>query len=557
LVTWQEDDISDDDWTGPIWGKIYDKDGNVEIPTFSIANGDFTRTDIVPYLTSSFFVSFDSWAGSSGEIWGKMVNDTGSVNSYSLQLSDINSAPCDWASIATDGNKIFVTWEDTRVVYQSPFDDMPDPYFNVWSLNIATGGDVTYSFGDEISMILTAHIVSIKIEPSNWIEWVLFDATKTGDVQFDVLDGDDLQVLVPNISPGQSLDGIAVDCIRLKARFERDDPSTTPELDYWKVEYVGQDTEPPLTSVKERDGIKGKQDIWISDGVIIWLMAQDFPEDTGSGVDKTYYKLNDGPTETYSEGSGIQLSVNSGTNYLGEWDIYFWSVDKSGNVESPPKHEYVKIDAERPYCEITFPEEEAEVNIPFWIKAYVRDNDQIDYVEFNIEPFEKRVAVPVFYPGPYEWYCDVEQIPRSLNMTTRETGTNAMIRAQAFDLSGQTWLNEYPVWVKNWKNDSRVRSISGSVFNKIKTFKSLKLSLIIGKTLDVKITTPNNAEAAKFVATKVITGEQTIITDNDFSNGVSASFSIPTGFYRISATTYKEGNKVETNTISRVFFINM
>lgn len=556
LVTWQEDDISDNDWNGPIWGKIYDKDGNVEIPTFSIANGDFTRTDIVPYLTSSFFVSFDSYATSSGDIWGKMVNDTGSVNSYSLQLSDINTAPCDWASIATDGNKIFVTWEDTRVEYPDPFDLMPDPYFNIWSLDIATASEVTYLFGDEISMILDAHIVSIKIEPDNLVEWVIFDAIKTGDVQFDILDGDNLAVLIPNISPGQSLDGITVNCIRLKARFTRANPSTTPELDYWKVEYIGRDTEPPLTTVKEREGIKGKRDIWISDGVIIWLMAQDFPEDTGSGVDKTYYILDDGPTEVYSDGSGIQLSVDSGMNYLGEWDVYYWSVDKAGNVESPPKHEYVKIDAERPYCEITFPEEEADVNVPFWIKAYARDNDQIDYVEFNIEPFEKRVAVPVFYPGPYEWYCNVEQINNTLNAIKTGTGTNAMIRAQAYDLSGQTWLNEYPVWVNNWKNHSRIRSIPGLIFNKIKIFKSLKLAITFDKTLDFKIPTPSNADSIKFVATKVITGKETTVIDNDFSDGVSVSFDIPTGFYKITVTTYEDGIKGESNVLSRVFFVN-
>jgi hypothetical protein len=432
---------------------------------------------------------------------------------------------------------------------------MPDPYFNIWSLNIPTGNDVTYSFSDEISMILDACIVSVKIEPSNWLEWVLFDAIKTGDVQFDIINGDNLDVLIENVSPGQSLDGISVDCIRLKARLLRDDPSTTPELDYWKVEYIGKDTEPPLTSVLERDGIKGKRDIWISDGVIIWLMAQDFPEDTGSGVDKTYYKLNNGPTEVYSEGSGIQLSVNSGMNYLGEWDVYYWSVDKTGNIENPPKHEYIKIDAERPYCEITFPEEEAEVSIPFWIKAYVRDNDQIDYVEFNIEPFEKRVAVPVFYPGPYEWYCDVEQIPKSLNDSKRGIGTNAMIRAQAYDLSGQTWLNEYPVWVTNWKNNSRIRSIPGIIFNKLKTLNTLNLVIIIDKTLDITIPTPDNTDSIKIVVTRIINGKETIIIDNDLSNGVQASFNIPTGFYKILAITYKDSNELESNIISRVFFI--
>jgi len=558
LVTWQQDDISSNDWTGPIYGKIFDQDCNIVVDIFTVDDGQFCRTDIVPYLSSSFFVSYDNWGPApSGDIWGKMVNDSGSVNPYTLQLSDINNAACDWANIASNGDKIFVCWEDIRVVYSPDWkDDFPDIYYNVWSQNIPTESQVEYDFGDEISMILDAYIVSVKIEPDNLVEWVLFDATKTGDVEFDILNGDTLTVLIPNVSPGQSLDGITADHLRLKARLARADPTTTPELDYWKVEYVGLDTEAPVTSVKERDGIKGKRDIWISDGVIIWLMAQDFPVDTGSGVDKTYYKLDDGATQVYSDGSGIQLSVNSGSNYLGEWDVYFWSVDKTGNVESPPKHEYIKIDAERPYCEITFPEEEADVNIPFWIKAYVTDNDQIDYVEFNIEPFEKRVPVSIFYPGPYEWYCDVEQIPKSLDIGKTGVGTNAMIRAQAYDLSGQTWLNEYPVWVNNWKNHSRIRSISSLIFNKILNVKSFKLDIIVDKTLDVKIPIPNNADMIKFDAIKIITGKQTTIIDNDFSNGVYASFNIPTGFYKIFVTTYKDGIKLESSTISRVFFLN-
>lgn len=559
LVTWQEDDISDGDWTGSIWGQILDQNGDVYVDTFEVANGEFCRTDVVPYLTTSFFVSYDNWGGSSGDIWGKMVNDTGSVNSYTLQLSDINNEPCDWTNIGSNGDKIFVAWEDARVTYQNPFDDMSDVYFNVWSLNIPSSSQVTYSFGDEISMVLDAHIVSKKINPTNWEQWVLFDATKTGDVDFDLLDGETLQILIPDISPGANIESINTDNIRLKARFHRDDPSTTPNLDYWKVEYIGTDTEPPLTQVQDRDGIKGKNDIWISDGVIIWLMAQDFPVDTGSGVDATYYTLNSGPTETYSEDSGMQLTVNSGTNWMGEWDIYFWSVDKSGNVETPPKYEYVKIDAERPYCEITYPEDEAQVEVPFWIKASATDNDEIDYVEFNIEPFEERVPVPDF-DYPYEWWCDVEEITDVVRerlennpSDPQQSGVNVMIRAQAFDKSGQTWIWEHWVFVKNW---DQIQNVNRNFINNRPLLELLKLGFALGKTLDVEIPTPDNADTVIFEATKIFIRKQTTIIDYDLSDGCSASFDISTGFYKITTYTYKEDEQIANEMISRVFYIN-
>jgi hypothetical protein len=416
-------------------------------------------------------------------------------------------------------------------------------------------------------MILDAHIVSKEIIPDNLVEWVLFDAIKTGDIDFDLLDGETLEILIENMSPGASLDGIEVENIRLKARFHRDDPSTTPKLDYWKVEYIGLDTVPPLTQVQERDGIKGKRDIWVSDGVILWLMAQDFPEDTGSGVKATYYTVNNEPTTIYNEASGIQLAVDSTTNYLGEFDVYFWSEDNSGNVESPPKYEFVKIDAEIPSVEITYPTDDARVEIPFWIKAEADDNDRIDYVDFNIEPYEKRPDIPVFYPGPYEWLCDVEHIPDGArsrqnsnplsNDPPQKADVAVHIRARAWDMSGQqSWISERYVIVTNWEDDdSNVQNINRVTVNNRPIIGLLKLGFAFGKTIKIKIPTPQNADYVKFEATNILGTKQSIILDIDLSNGCSASFDSPTGFYKIAVTTYKESEEITSDIVARVLFI--
>jgi len=165
LVTWNNDDISAGDYWGTIWGKILDTSGNVMVDTFTIKSGEYTRTDIVPYFSSSFFVSFNSMGTSgSGLIWGKMVSSNGNILGGDLQLSVSSSALADWANIGVGNNKIFVSWEDIRETYSYPWDDLPDIFSNLWSSSIA-GSLVTYSIGSEVQIVLTAHVTSVKIIP--------------------------------------------------------------------------------------------------------------------------------------------------------------------------------------------------------------------------------------------------------------------------------------------------------------------------------------------------------------------------------------------------------
>jgi hypothetical protein len=168
LVTFNNDDISTGDWWGNIWGKIYDDAGNLIVDTFQIKSGEFVRTDIVPYLSSSFFVSYNSKGISgSGLIWGKLVSSTGEVFTGDVQLSASTSAEADWADLAVGDGKIFASWEDVRVIYPYPWNDMPDAYGNIWQLNIPGGSEVTYTTGDEKELLLEAQLTSISIDPEN------------------------------------------------------------------------------------------------------------------------------------------------------------------------------------------------------------------------------------------------------------------------------------------------------------------------------------------------------------------------------------------------------
>lgn len=471
LVTWQEDDISGGDWYGHIWGKILDENGNTEVNTFKIANGAYERTQVVPHLSSSFFVVYDG----NGDVWGKLVDTEGNMNDYVLQLSDSESDPADWASVGSSGDKIYVAWEDERVIYPPPYEemDMPDIYSNVWSFNTPSGSNIDYNFGEEKSLILEATVTSIEINPENFDSWHLFDAVKSGDITFDILDGNSLDIIKRDVSPGASLSSISSNSIRLRATMNRNNPSTSPHLEAWSVSYVGRDEVPPVTTVQNIDGVKGLNEWYISESVIIWLHAEDFPEDTGSGVKNIYYTLNNGQQQIYNEESGLQLSTSQSSNWMGEWTVVFWASDNAGNIESKSSSEnkrVIKIDSDRPYVEITTPTNEEETEVPFWVRADPSDNVGVSKVEFDIEPFGEREGLPyVDTDPPYEWYCDVEQKSKSKQKSSifsilgnREeepneekdpgtTGVNVMVRAQVYDESGQTWIHEVWVHITNWE----------------------------------------------------------------------------------------------------------
>jgi len=563
LVTWQEDDISAGDWYGHIYGVLLDENANVDVPTFKIAHGEFERTDVVDHLSTQFFVAYDSYGG---DIYGKLVNSDGSVNYYELQLSDSESDPADWCNIASSGNKIFVAWEDTRVEYldQPQYDalDFPDVFGNLWAFNTPSGSDVTVSFSEEKSIILSAHITSVKIEPANLKTWYMFDAVKSGAVSFDILDGENPStVLKSNVAPGANINSVQAESIRLKASFSRDNPSSSPTLSEWEVQYVGQDTVPPRTTLDNIDGTKGLNEWYTSESVIIWLHAEDYPVDTGSGVDKTYYTINGGNTMEYNVGSGILVTTTQELNWVGYFEIQYWSVDNQGNYESDEKEEnhlLIKIDAEPPFCELVEPADEQQVEVPFWVRADATDNAGIARVEFDIEPFGERDGLPFEDTTyPYEWYCEEDEPPEdddpiAKSKTLFRTGVNVMVRAQAFDESGQSWLHEVWIYVDNWnktvKDDSLLQDI-------LELLNYLKLGIKMGPVLDVESEVEQDSDKAVFTAQRIIFRKKFTETDNDLSDGAATSFKIPTGFYKITCDEYKNNNIVSSKLISRSIFI--
>jgi hypothetical protein len=475
LITYNNDDISAADYWGNIWGTIYNDAGTVVVPTFLIKSGEFVRTDIVPYLSSSFFVSFNSKGatGESGLIWGKLVSSVGEVFTGDVQLSASTAAEADWADMAVGNGKIFVAWEDLRITYPFPWNSISvDSFGNIWRLNIPSGSEMTYSIGEEKMLLLQAQVTSIAIDPENLLAWHDFNAVSDGTISFDIVNSAGDIVLIPGIAPGQSLETLDPSAIRLRAHFTRSNPSYTPALDSWQVRYLGLDEVPPVTVLDHIIGTQGLNGWYTSQGVTVLLSSYDLPEGTGSGVNHTYYMLNHGPMQEYDTGNGISLVVTQNSSWMGIWDVTFWSVDRSGNIEDntqPDNTIQMKIDAERPYVEITEPADEQQVNLPFWVRANASDNAVISRVEFDIEPFGQNPGLPyVDTEPPYEWLCNISEIRNhSLSASSGQSlGVNKMIRARVYDQSGQTWIHEVWVYIQNMESFGK-RFLIGFLKNRV------------------------------------------------------------------------------------------
>jgi hypothetical protein len=252
LVTWDEDDISEGEWWGNIWGRILDSSGSTVVNNFKISDGYFARTDIVTFPISNmdnpYFVTYEDH--DNFKIRGKFVTADGDPSSIAVQLS-ISTDPlmeADWASMDIGSGKIFVAWEDTREVYPDPYNLYPDVFGNLWTFETQFGLSVSYSVGSEQNPVLLGHVTSVAIQKGTSDYWNQFSAIGTGStISYSILDGATGDVIISSIIPGDPLDDVTAPSIRLMATFSRPNPSYTPELDYWSISYTTNS--PPNTPI--------------------------------------------------------------------------------------------------------------------------------------------------------------------------------------------------------------------------------------------------------------------------------------------------------------------
>ncbi|UCF50493.1 MAG: DUF2341 domain-containing protein [Thermoplasmatales archaeon] len=317
LITWNSGDISDNDWWGTIYGAIYDSSGDVEVDTFTIADGEYIRTDIVNYLFSSFMVSYDDGhSGGTRKIWGKLISPYGEVLTSGIKLSQGSSAEADWANMGVGADKIFVSWEDIRVDYSAPWDNNPDTFGNIWFLEIPDGTEVSYFFGNELELILEAYVTSIKIDPDNLKNWDEFFAEFSDSVTFDILDGE-TGSHIQSVNSGDTISGISATSIRLMASFSRSVPTSSPNLDSWNVSWTINS--PPNTPSNPDPG-DGQINVEI-DAILSWTGGDPDGDDVTYNV---FFEEGDStPDELVSENqSGV--SYDPGT--LDFDTTYYWQI---------------------------------------------------------------------------------------------------------------------------------------------------------------------------------------------------------------------------------------
>ncbi|RLF26467.1 MAG: hypothetical protein DRN01_04665 [Thermoplasmata archaeon] len=348
FVSWNDGDVSVNpndrsSYDGNVWGKILDRYGNTVCDNFIVQHGDqYIRTDVKPYLGTLFFVSYDGGS----DIWGVLVSSDGRVQTKEHMISDGSSQNTDWNNLAVGAGNIFSVWEDER----DQTSDYPDAFGSVWHIYRATGSpDVTYEFEEEKEQVLYAELTSKEITPVDLIAWHDFHAKfmlPTGFITFSILDENyDAIPEFENISSGKDLallDPVQYPKVRLHACFERKTPEDTPFLDKWNISWIGLDNTPPRTTINLQ-GTEGENG-WYRSNIQITLDAFD----DGSGVNKIYYKVDNGEQQVYTH--PVTLTEE------GVHTLTYWSVDNAGNEE---QHHTVtlKIDKHDPTVHITKPDE--------------------------------------------------------------------------------------------------------------------------------------------------------------------------------------------------------
>jgi len=142
------------------------------------------------------------------------------------------------------------------------------------------------------------------------------------------------------------------------------------------------DEEPPVTTLSY-SGESGENGWYISSGEIILTAT-----DQSSSVDATYYKIDDGEWETYTEPFSYD---EEGTTMF-----YFYSVDAEGN-EEPVQSDYVRIDLSIPTVFLS--KQTISDNEIKFIAHITDDISGKNYAEFYLDD----VLQSTDYESPFEW----------------------------------------------------------------------------------------------------------------------------------------------------------
>lgn len=216
-------------------GNIISSSGTELIPNISITQGLYSQNNIVPYLSSHFFVSYRFEVGSTNKIYGVLINsmDGNMLSHFEIPGSNFKAT---WPSMAvSEDGKIFISWRDKR---DAPTNfDAPRIYGQILNLY---NKQLTHLIKSQEDLILDAQVISKQITATNFIEWKKFianDNPKNGEIRYFIS--------APGLSETEILSNQDIpeqfnnsDQIWLKAIINRQSPTDSPEIKDWSVSWL-------------------------------------------------------------------------------------------------------------------------------------------------------------------------------------------------------------------------------------------------------------------------------------------------------------------------------
>ena len=169
---------------------------------------------------------------------------------------------------------------------------------------------------------------------------------------------------------------------------------------------VADDTTPPITTIFLDPAAPTGQNGWYVSLVEVQLIA----EDNESGVNHSYYRINNETWEPYTEPFSMQDD--------GRWFIEYYSTDKAGNIEDIQSY-FIRIDLSLPTIELYYSAVGGSSRDIYWRAQSNDDMSGIEYVDFLIDDVSQHKD----YEPPYEWIQPW-------------TGKPVIIQSIAYDLAG-------------------------------------------------------------------------------------------------------------------------
>jgi len=537
-VTWNDGDVSQnpssrDSYDGNIWGKILSKTGSVVKNNYIIEPGtSFIRTDSVPYFDTMFFIVYDGTIAGNRDIYGRLIDSTGTVMTNRQELSDGSSLNVDWNDIAVGSGSIFTTWEDERDLmsqYADVFQYVWRSVQTIGSLNVSVG------FGGEKELITQAQLMSVPIKPEMFRQWRQFFFIDTlpsaSTIVFDIMDQNGTIILKANVQNGQNISDVNTSGVRLRGTFTRPSAQNTPVLDKWNISaLVGKDIYPPATEITLDPEEPNGNNNWYVTGVTATFTVSDV--DTDPENITTYYNINGFGVEVYNPASPPMISSNRPNNY-----IEYWSND-SINEEFPHHRvEGIKIDSTVPMITLHKPSyiiPPGSTTINGSATDYASGSG-IDRVEISLN---EDTIFDTLYNGEspiwFEWNF------------TADRGENYDIYVEVWDRAGNRIEERRTVQCPDhgMYDPGYIYLFDNPKVGPVRLLVTLGLSIAMNyDTLYVVLPgVTSNAASVKFTATQVFLKKEFVFWDMNLSDGCSADLQVPFGVYEVKAYAYDSSN---------------